>query len=235
MPYATSIVLANFLKNFMPTFFGVDKDFSETNAIKSVFPNAKIQLCLWHAKRAIKKKVGSAFKSDSRKSYHPAEAAALVPGLEICWGSSPERRPSEHRFGRCSCPSREKTSQDSSPDRVEVTNVVDKDDIPHMFTRHFNAHPLIPDRRGVHHNRHAIHVNCAKEMYDLCKMNGWANVWYTNWYNPVDWKLWARSVNEEIPVLKTTMIVKSHWRTIKHGLPSQVQPSRPRFRCLGLH
>src|SRR5258708_5708098 len=35
--------------------------------------------------------------------------------------------------------------------------------------------------------------------------------------NPKQWKLWARSVNEkEIPVLKTTMIVESHWRKLKH-------------------
>ena len=40
---------------------------------------------------------------------------------------------------------------------------------------------------------------------------------FVNWYSSEQWKLWARSHNpEEIPVLKTTIIVESHWRKIKH-------------------
>jgi hypothetical protein len=38
-----------------------------------------------------------------------------------------------------------------------------------------------------------------------------------NWYQPSQWVLWARSSNPgEIPVLKTTMILESHWPRIKH-------------------
>ena len=38
-----------------------------------------------------------------------------------------------------------------------------------------------------------------------------------NWYAPVQWKLWARSAGPSgISVLKTTMIVESHWRRIKY-------------------
>lgn len=33
-----------------------DKDFSEINAMRSVFPEAKHQLCFWHVLRAVKKR-----------------------------------------------------------------------------------------------------------------------------------------------------------------------------------
>ena len=35
-------------------------------------------------------------------------------------------------------------------------------------------------------------------------------------YTPSKWSLWARSSKSEIPVLRSTMIVESHWRLIKH-------------------
>ncbi|CAG8524009.1 20256_t:CDS:2 [Gigaspora rosea] len=39
------------------TFFLTDKDFSQTSATQSTWPNAKVQICLWHLKKAIKKRL----------------------------------------------------------------------------------------------------------------------------------------------------------------------------------
>lgn len=87
-----------FLAGFTPSFFGCDKDKSEINAIKKVWPSVKIQLCFWHAKRAIKAKMRVINKADSLKFYQPCEAVNLIPSLEICWGSYQTNRSDEdHR------------------------------------------------------------------------------------------------------------------------------------------
>ena len=57
-PGALTAILDQFLRvlkseGLDPAFFGVDKDFSEIAAVKQVFPSTKVQLCFWHAKRAI--------------------------------------------------------------------------------------------------------------------------------------------------------------------------------------
>lgn len=89
-----------------------------------------------------------------------------------------------------------------------------------IFSRHYNAHSLIPDHNGTYRSSEAIHRECISEMYAWCRARNYFRLWaylYVNWYKPGQWRLWARSANtREIPVLKTTMIVESHWRKIKH-------------------
>ncbi|KAJ7868375.1 hypothetical protein B0H14DRAFT_2346627 [Mycena olivaceomarginata] len=57
-------------------------------------------------------------------------------------------------------------------------------------------------------------------MYKFCIEHDlrevWAYVW-ESWYRKSHWELWARSAHPEIPALKTTMILESHWRRIKHN------------------
>ena len=89
-PGALTAILDQFLRvlkseGLDPAFFGVDKDFSEIAAVKQVFPSAKVQLCFWHAKRAIQQKMRDASKTKTQAKYFPAEAQAIVPSLEICW------------------------------------------------------------------------------------------------------------------------------------------------------
>ncbi|CAG8768953.1 16202_t:CDS:2, partial [Racocetra fulgida] len=38
-------------------FFLTDKDFAQVSAAQKVWPNAKIQICFWHLKKAIKKRL----------------------------------------------------------------------------------------------------------------------------------------------------------------------------------
>jgi SWIM zinc finger len=56
-------------------------------------------------------------------------------------------------------------------------------------------------------------------MYEFCLQNDLSQVWaylWNQWYTPDQWVLWARSANEAIPWLKTTMVVESLWKNIKH-------------------
>lgn len=57
---ASFCILTKFLEplkdaGFSPSFSGCDKDQAEIKAIQLVWPTTTVQLCFWHAKRAIKK------------------------------------------------------------------------------------------------------------------------------------------------------------------------------------
>jgi hypothetical protein len=103
---------------------------------------------------------------------------------------------------------------------METSSVDERNTVLEIFSRHYNAHPLIPDRNGTYRSPEAIHRECINEMYSWCRARNYLRLWaylYVNWYKPGQWTLWARSANaKEIPVLKTTMIVESHWRKLKH-------------------
>src|ERR1700759_2617040 len=109
---ALTSLLEQFLRplqsfGFNPTFFGTDKDSSEISAIRQVWPESTIQLCYWHARRAVRAKLTSSRQTNTQGAYNPAEAQAAIPDLEICWASMPIRRPNgDHRYGQCTCPSR---------------------------------------------------------------------------------------------------------------------------------
>ncbi|KAI0991466.1 hypothetical protein K3495_g16721, partial [Podosphaera aphanis] len=71
---ATISILKIFLQplkaaGFEPTFFGCDKDRTEISAIRQVWPRTTVQLCYWHAKRAIRKKLKDGRKISSQKNY----------------------------------------------------------------------------------------------------------------------------------------------------------------------
>lgn len=82
-------------------------------------------------------------------------------------------------------------------------------------------HPMIPS--PLHGNRYVdtedIHRWATQEMYEYCKDNDlvlvWAYLW-NQWYQPAHWKLWVRAAGNEIPRIRTTMMVESLWNTIKH-------------------
>ncbi|KAL0574775.1 hypothetical protein V5O48_007186 [Marasmius crinis-equi] len=87
-----------------------------------------------------------------------------------------------------------------------------------MIGRHYCAHPMIPGYSAP--TPEGIRYWAVKEMYQFCYGNDlrelWAYLW-ENWYRSGRWALWARSSNPyEIPQLKTTMILESHWKHIKH-------------------
>ena len=102
---AMTHILDQFLRPLLesgltPSFVGCDKDKSEINAVQQVWPSAKVQLCFWHAKRAIQAKLRDSSRTDPLSHYLPGEAQSLVPNLEVCWGSYSTRLPDRnHRYG----------------------------------------------------------------------------------------------------------------------------------------
>ncbi|KAJ6586095.1 hypothetical protein B0H19DRAFT_1250823 [Mycena capillaripes] len=94
-----------------------------------------------------------------------------------------------------------------------------RDSIVNMMEKHYCAHPLLPGY--THPSREGIRRWAVTQMYKFCVKHGLPDVWaylWENWYRKSRWELWARSVHPEIPVLKTTMILESHWRRIKHDV-----------------
>ncbi|KAJ6586656.1 hypothetical protein B0H10DRAFT_1832240 [Mycena sp. CBHHK59/15] len=92
-----------------------------------------------------------------------------------------------------------------------------RDPIVKMMEKHYCAHPLLPGY--AHPSPEGIRRWAVLQMYKFCLEHDLREVWaylWENWYRSSRWELWARSVHPEIPVLKTTMILESHWRRIKH-------------------
>ena len=181
-----------------------------------MWPNTTIQLCYWHVRRAIRTKLASTRQTKSE--YKPSDAQALILDLEICWGSMPTNRPNgDHRYSWCTCPSKTTIAPKG---RIETLTSEEQDTVLDIFSRHYNAHPLIPDQNGTYQYARYIHRVCAAEMYHWCRARNYSRLWaylWVNWYQPNQWALWTWSSNgEEIPVLKITMIIESHWRKIKH-------------------
>ncbi|EJD40126.1 hypothetical protein AURDEDRAFT_18375, partial [Auricularia subglabra TFB-10046 SS5] len=89
-----------------------------------------------------------------------------------------------------------------------------------MFRKHFHLHPSIPlDATGTCLTASEIYKSAVHQMYTFCWQHdlsqAWAYLW-NRWYSPSQWCLWARALCRAIPVLKTTMIVESYWRVVKH-------------------
>ncbi|KAJ7586328.1 hypothetical protein C8J56DRAFT_787434, partial [Mycena floridula] len=74
-----------------------------------------------------------------------------------------------------------------------------------------DADELVTDKQRVQMTAHeALYNFCVK--FNMQAV--WAYLW-ENWLRPGRWELWARSGHSDIPILKTTMILESHWRRIK--------------------
>jgi hypothetical protein len=89
------------------------------------------------------------------------------------------------------------------------------------FRIHIHQHPAIPfdDATGTYFTATEIYEGAVRDMYQVCFNNDLSQVWvylWNWWYNPAQWKFWAWSANSAIPHIKTTMIVESLWKHIKH-------------------
>ncbi|KIJ44691.1 hypothetical protein M422DRAFT_167871, partial [Sphaerobolus stellatus SS14] len=98
------------------------------------------------------------------------------------------------------------------------------------FRHHLHQHPEIPisDEAGTHQIAQEIYTGAVYDMYRYCYDHDLSQVWaylWNQWYTSLQWKLWARSANPEIPRIKMTMIVESLWKIIKHRELAQF--SRP--------
>ncbi|KAJ7509255.1 hypothetical protein B0H11DRAFT_2216952 [Mycena galericulata] len=89
------------------------------------------------------------------------------------------------------------------------------------FRTHFHQHPEIPmgDEEGTFLSAAEIHHGATQDMYQYCFENDLAQVWaymWNRWYTSKQWCLWARAACKAIPRLKTTMVVESLWKHLKH-------------------
>ena len=62
-----------------PRFTLSDKDQSEINALREVWPSAKHQLCLWHVLRAHKRRLS---QNETPGPYNALEAHAAFPDID---------------------------------------------------------------------------------------------------------------------------------------------------------
>lgn len=65
-----------------------------------------------------------------------------------------------------------------------------------------------------------IRQDAVHEMYMFCFQRGLREAWgyfWTAWYAPKRWKLWARSTSPYVSRLRTTMNVENFWKQLKHG------------------
>ncbi|EXX62214.1 hypothetical protein RirG_163850 [Rhizophagus irregularis DAOM 197198w] len=190
-------VRTEILTAFLTNLKKLDKDWSQINAAKIVWSNCKIQLCLWHAKKSIKKKLAD--NSEPKyNAYNPIEANSQFSFIDILWCPIiPPNLP----FIFC-------------PKTLQVK-------ILELFTKHFHLHPLIPIGSGEFLSSEDIWKLLTEEMYNFCYENDlkyvWAYMW-CNWYKFNLWVLWARAADpEKICIFKTTMLVESHWKVIKRN------------------
>ncbi|KJA12847.1 hypothetical protein HYPSUDRAFT_152221 [Hypholoma sublateritium FD-334 SS-4] len=107
---------------------------------------------------------------------------------------------------------------EKNPDYV-FCPAVHRQQILHLFTKHFCQHPIFTERHGSL-TAAEIRRNAVKEMYDFCKRRGLREVWgymWAFWYTPKMWKVWARSTSPYLSRLRTTMAVENFWRQLKHN------------------
>ncbi|KAJ7656928.1 hypothetical protein DFH06DRAFT_1328467 [Mycena polygramma] len=125
-----------------------------------------------------------------------------------------------------------------NPPKIRKTALPDfcpkefRSEIIEMFRTHLHQHPRIPQNNleEPYLSAEEIHRRAVKHMYDFCYANELSQVWaymWNRWYTPKQWPLWARDSCDAIPCLKTTMIVESLWRHVKHR--DLAQFNRPRL------
>ncbi|KAK6984344.1 hypothetical protein R3P38DRAFT_3332875 [Favolaschia claudopus] len=88
---------------------------------------------------------------------------------------------------------------------------------PHNFCQH----PIFPTVDGAR-SATQIRRDAVFEMF-------WGYFW-TSWYCPAVWKLWARSASERLSRWRTTMTVENFWKQLKHDFLHSI--ARPRLDLL---
>ncbi|KAF7344983.1 SWIM-type domain-containing protein [Mycena venus] len=96
-----------------------------------------------------------------------------------------------------------------------------RSDIIEMYRTHLHQHPKIPRNNPdePYLSAKEIHCRAVRQVYNFCYSNGLSQVWaylWNRWYTPNQWSLWTRASCDAIPRLKTTMVVESLWRHVKH-------------------
>jgi len=197
-----------------PDFFLTDKDLSQINAAYQVWPSIKIQLCLWHLKRAVAKRLADSSVSKIN-TYNAELAKESVNFIDLDFHPFPKNHNTGVRSSN-NCDMR------FCPKELRET-IVEK------MAYHFHLHPLIPNDANQYLMDNEIWLLSVHEMYEFCVQHDLKNVWaylWMNWYQKTHWILWARAAHsQKICLFKTTMLVEAHWKVIKRDfLPKFFRP-----------
>ena len=81
-------------RGLAPWLVHLDKDFSEISAVREVWTDAYMQICLWHALKAVETRLAGP-PSKKRVVYYPDDAKDVIPELDPSWvpgGHDPKQR-----------------------------------------------------------------------------------------------------------------------------------------------
>ncbi|CAB4424116.1 unnamed protein product [Rhizophagus irregularis] len=153
----TGIIIDFFLqlkiRGLEPEFFLTDKDFSQISAARFVWKNVKIQLCLWHIKKAVETRLGNN-KNSQQINYNGEAAHQLFSFID------PSFQPII----------KEKTLFCPKELRSSVWN---------MMNNHLHQHPLIPTIDGKFLSSTQIWTEAVQEIYNFCQQNSLPRLWST--------------------------------------------------------
>jgi len=170
--------------------------------------NAKIQLCFWHIKRALKKRLADN-TPPKIITYSSTLANRDFSFIDIEFYPSLNNQDKKSNFIFC-------------PKDLRKNIIL-------LFEKHLHFHSLIPNTNGNSLTSDEIWKISVEEMYNFCFINGLKHVWaylWSFWYEKRMWILWARSsFTIEICIFRTTMLMESHWKVVKRDyLPKFFRP-----------
>ncbi|KAG0694190.1 hypothetical protein DFH29DRAFT_985319 [Suillus ampliporus] len=219
--------------------YGVDM--AEISMSKSVWSEAKIQLCYWHLRKARGAHMEFSFIDVTFRPSGTSDPDEHEGGMLLQPDEMPNEMPIPTLAIRIPNPSQFQPPDLDVNDSTDVPTGLKlvikipkrepqlgdierrtfcpselREHVIEMMEQHFCAHPLIP---GYSHPSAAgIRQWAVRQMYTFCKDRDlcelWAYLW-ENWYRRGRFELWACSTGDKVPQLKTTMIMESHWRHIK--------------------
>ena len=194
-------------EQILPSFILLDKDMGQIAAVQEAWSwTTNIQLCLWHIERAIDRKINEKnHKSSQYSIQHAKEANEQFTFIDPNWIPTGRRSP--------------------------LCSEIDAKAIKDLIKKHLMLHPLIPADINVFLTSDEIYHKSTSEIYQYCRQRNLVHLWaylWMNWYNKKNWKLFARSsYPRAMPIARTTMIVESHWRVLKHNY--KYNYNRPRL------
>jgi hypothetical protein len=194
-------------EQILPSFILLDKDMGQIAAVQEAWSwTTNIQLCLWHVERAIDRKINEKNHKSSQYSIQRArEANEQFTFIDPNWIPTGRRSP--------------------------LCSEADAKAVMGLIKKHSILHPLIPVDINVFLTSDEIYHKSTSEIYQYCQQRNLVHLWaylWINWYSKKNWKLFARSsYPRAMPIARTTMIVESHWRVLKHNY--KYNYNRPRL------
>lgn len=202
---------------------------------------AVISLCSWHAERALLKYLESNNQSPWAQAghtiidYHDTDRERTWDDIcEIDTSWVQERNLEREKLFRIEVSQRYKDITDEAElqkklleagkrKRRCVSDQGVRREIASLFLTHLRWHPFthLPifteiDMANIEVRQ--IWKEQVVEMHNVCKTLGeswaWEYLW-NHWYRPERYKIWARSVCAQVPIINSNAIVESLWSTLK--------------------